>query len=230
MIKENIEKIWERIEFSAKRSGRTKEAIQLVAVTKTVGVEQILETVRCGIQNIGESRIQESLDKYQAIHGPFPSVQWHMIGALQRNKVNHAVELFDLIQSVDSQKLLSAIDRRASELGKVQNCLIEIKVSEEPTKGGLPPEELENILDFSRTMTQVRVLGLMTLAPNFDDRERARPYFAKARKLFEKHFVGTISNPVLSMGMSADFDIAIEEGSTMIRIGSAIFGERPKKI
>lgn len=212
-----------RIDQSCQRVGRRKEEVQLVAVTKTVPAEMITEAVRSGIKEIGESRVQESLDKYQTIHSSFPSLRWHMVGHLQRNKVNRAVELFDCIQSVDSTKLIEAIDRRASELGKIQDCLVEVKVSDEPSKQGLPPEELSHFMQFCSSLKNVRLNGMMILAPYFDNAEQVRPYFKKAKEIYDQFF---IQHPILSMGMSSDFEIAIEEGSNMVRIGTALFGVR----
>lgn len=230
MIEENLNKVLERIEKACQRSQRSKEEIQLVAVTKTVPVESIAEAVRCGVQIIGENKVQESQDKFQNLHASFTFLKWHMLGHLQTNKVNRAVEIFDCIQSVDSIKLIDAINRRASELNKIQDCLVEVKVSEEPTKYGLSPENLKNLLDYCQSLKNIKIQGLMIMAPFFEDVALARPYFTKARKLFEKFFISDpeprVPNPVLSMGMSSDFEIAIEEGSSMVRIGTAIFGSR----
>lgn len=228
MIQENLLKIKERINNACSRSGRNIEEIQLVAVTKNVPEDKILEAVRLGISEIGESRVQESQGKFQFIHRSAPDLKWHLIGHLQSNKVNRAVEFFDLIQSADSEKLLERINRRAQELNKVQECLIEIKISEESAKSGFIPEEIEKILDFSSVLKNVAVKGMMCIAPYFENPEQSRIYFAKGKKIFEKWFKksGNEPNASLSMGMSNDFETAIEEGSTMIRIGTAIFGSR----
>lgn len=242
MLETKLEKIYEKMEKAAIRAGRKKEEIELLAVTKTVPTERIREAIRVGIRLIGESKVQEALDKYPQLHPSFPKLQWHFIGHLQRNKVNRAVELFDCIQSVDSIALLDAIERRASELQKTQEFMIEVKVSEEPTKFGLLPEELEKVMDYCKKLKNVKCVGMMTLAPYFNDSELSRPYFAKAKQLFDKFFSQLTTPhlnplpfrgegesegyPILSMGMSHDFEVAIEEGSTMIRIGTALFGER----
>lgn len=225
MIQEKIRKVWERIEKAANRVCRKKDEITLVAVTKGVPTEKIAEAVRYGIQEIGESKVQESQDKFQTLHASFPRLKWHMIGNLQRNKVNRAVEIFDCIQSVNSERLVEAINRRAEQIEKVQSCLVEVKVSEEPSKLGFTPDALEKMLDFSSRLKNVRIEGLMALAPYFQEPEKTRPYFEKAKKLFDRFF-SRRSQPVLSMGISSDFEIAIEEGSNMVRIGTAIFGER----
>ena len=226
MIRENLARVFERIEKACGRAGRRKEEVHLVAVTKTVPPEKILEAARSGVNQIGENRVQESQDKYQAVQASC-ALKWHMIGRLQRNKVNRAVEIFDMIQSVDSLKLAQAIDRRAGDLGKVEDCLVELKVSEEKTKSGLEEKDLEFFLKGCESLKRLRLLGLMTLAPFFEDPEESRPYFSRARKIFETHFKDN-PNAVLSMGMSGDFEVAIQEGSTMVRIGRAIFGERNK--
>jgi pyridoxal phosphate enzyme (YggS family) len=146
-----------------------------------------------------------------------------MIGHLQTNKVNRAVEIFDMIQSVDSIKLVGAIDRRAAQIGKIQDCLVEVKVSGEEAKTGLAEEEIEPFLESFSSLKNVRLRGLMAIAPYFENAEDARPYFSRAREIFQKYFV---RQPILSMGMSGDFEIAIEEGSSMVRLGNAIFGQR----
>lgn len=230
MIQSNLERLSQRVENACRRSGRKKEEIQIVAVTKMVLLDKIAEAIRCGIHEIGESRVQETQDKFQSLHSSFPSVKWHLIGHLQRNKVNRAVEIFDCIQSVDSERLAEAIDRRASEIGKVQECLVEIKVSEEETKFGLDPDGLEKFLERAEKLKNLTVSGIMAIAPFFENPELARPYFRRAKEIFGKFFIlrpmPYALHPILSMGMSHDFEIAIEEGCNMIRVGSAIFGER----
>ena len=227
-VRENLEKVLERVEKASLRAGRNKKEIRLVAVTKTVSVERILEAIQCGAGEIGESRVQETQDKFSLVRASGLSgvegVKWHMIGRLQTNKVNRAVEIFDMIQSVDSLKLAQAIDRRAGQIQKIQDCLVELKVSEEAAKTGLEASVLESFMEQCAALKAIRLLGLMTIAPYFDDPDAARPYFAKARSLFEKFFPNPGS--ILSMGMSGDFEAAIQEGSTLVRVGTAIFGSR----
>jgi pyridoxal phosphate enzyme (YggS family) len=223
MIVENLAAVRKRLEAACLKSGRSPGSVALMAVTKQVGTEQILEAIRAGVTDIGENRVQEAQSKFPAL----PAVRRHLIGHLQSNKANRAVELFDCIQSVDSAELLRKIDRRAGELGKTQDCLIEIKVSEEPSKAGLAAEGLAPLLEEGRKLKSVRISGLMGIPPFFEDPENARPYFARVRELAEKNFAGS-EKPVLSMGMSHDFEIAVEEGSTMIRVGTALFGARTK--
>lgn len=229
MIEKNVAEVRESINRACRRSGRNYKEIQLIAVTKTVPAERILEAARCGITEIGESRVQESQDKFQAVNQA-ARLKWHMIGSLQTNKANRAVEIFDCIQSLDNLRCAEAVNRRASQLGKTQECLAEIKVSSETTKAGILEEELEDFLGRCRSLEHIRVGGMMVMAPYTDNVEETRPYFARARKIFEKASAdkafSRTGDPVLSMGMSRDFVIAIEEGSTMVRVGQGIFGER----
>ena len=232
MLRENLERVRERMEEARERSGRKAEDIALVLVTKTIPKEAVLEAVSLGIKDIGESRVQEAEAKIGEIGHAAP-LAWHMIGHLQTNKVSRAVEIFDLIQSVDSKKILQAIDRQAGQIGKVQKCLVEIKLADDPAKTGLGEDELEDFCRASKSHKNIEIGGIMMIAPFFNTEENPRPYFARARKIFERLFLEK-SGPwsgrpgaVLSMGMSGDFEAAIEEGSTMVRIGSAIFGVRP---
>ena len=171
MVSENVHKLLERVEKACQSSGRKKEEIEIVAVTKNVAPEKITEAIGCGIKNVGENRVQEAQDKFGPLHRSFPEVQWHMLGHLQKNKVNRALEIFDMVQSVDSLKLLSVIARRAGELGKIQDYLIEIKISEEPSKSGLSPQELKSFLESSSGLKNVRLRGVMAIAPNFEDKQ-----------------------------------------------------------
>ena len=225
MIRANLEAVRERIHLACRRSGRDAKDITLIGVSKKVPQESILEAVSCGLDRFGESYVQEAREKIKGLAGRVAA--WHMIGRLQTNKANRAVEIFDAIQSVDSPGLLGAIDRKAAELKKIQECFIEIKVSEEHTKGGLAETEIESFLKKAGEFKNIRIGGIMTMAPFFDSPEGSRPYFRKARKIFEKWFIDKAgAKPELSMGMSGDFETAIEEGSTMVRIGRAIFGAR----
>ena len=227
MIQKNLEKILEKIERVSERCGRKKQDIRLIAVTKTVPIENITEAIQNGIQDLGESRIQESQNKIHTLQSFAPSIQWHFIGHLQSNKVQKAVEGFNLIQSVDSFHLAKRIHQKAEQLNKIQNCLAEIKISNEPSKSGLPIQELELFLEQAQQLKNIKISGLMCVPPLNSDPNAVRPYFQKARKCYEQFFLNSQENPILSMGMSNDFETAIEEGSTMIRIGSALFGNRP---
>ncbi len=220
MIQANLAAVQKSIERAALRAGRNPKEITLVAVTKKVSAERIAEALSCGVRDIAESYVQEALLKVPQVRAK-SSAQCHMIGHLQTNKVGKAVEIFDVIQSVDSLKLLGFINRKAAELGKIQKCFVEIKVSGENTKTGLPEADLDKFLEEADKYKSVQIGGIMTMAPFFDSQEDARPYFKKARKIFEK-----LGLEHLSMGMSGDYEVAVEEGSTMVRIGRAIFGER----
>ncbi|MBI5573209.1 MAG: YggS family pyridoxal phosphate-dependent enzyme [Elusimicrobia bacterium] len=222
MICNNIKIILERIEKAKNKAGLKKD-IELVAVTKTVSIDKIKEAIDSGIKDIGENRIQEAEKKFKE----FPEtvkIKKHLIGHLQTNKVKKAVELFDLIQSVDSVYLLEEINRQAEKIKKIQECFIEIKISEEETKYGLPPAELESFMEKAVNLKNVKITGIMALAPYFENPEATRPYFKQAYKYFSL-LVTHYPLLYLSMGMTDDFEIAIEEGSNMVRIGTGIFGE-----
>ncbi|MFH1379663.1 MAG: YggS family pyridoxal phosphate-dependent enzyme [bacterium] len=227
MITANLEKISEKISLSAGRIGKCADDITLIAVTKKIEPRYITEAVNFGVKNIGESKVQEALDKKSRIS---EDALWHLIGNLQTNKAKKAVQLFDMIQSVDSVRLAESINKYAEEIDKIQDCLIEIKISDEEAKHGIPVETVDAFLSRAGSWPHMRIRGLMTIAPYFDDREKSRPYFKKMNQLFDacrkKTYADNVTMSVLSMGMSIDFETAIEEGSTMVRIGTAIFGQR----
>jgi len=204
---------------AAMRAGRAPDAARLVAVSKTVGTELVQEAVDAGLRVFGESKVQEAREKIEALAGQ--GLEWHLIGHLQSNKAKAAVGLFDLIHSVDSVSLLEAIDRHAREMGKVQRVLLQVKLSEEESKHGASERELREMAEAAMGLASVRVEGLMTIPPFFDDPEGARPYFRRLQELN-----GPYGFAELSMGMTGDFEVAIEEGATLVRIGTAIFGER----
>lgn len=219
---DHLRRIGERMEKAARHAGRNPKDITLVAVTKTVPLERVLPFIQTGIRHVGENRIQEALEKYAGLAaGGLVRPQFHLIGQLQSNKAKKAVGFFDMIQSLDRFDLAQDINRHAEALGKKQACLVEIKISTEATKSGLPPENLEEFLGQLKGLTSLEIKGLMGIAPAVATAEETRPYFSKLRKLFEKSRL-----EVLSMGMSSDFEIAIEEGSTMVRLGTSLFGSR----
>ncbi|RJQ54126.1 MAG: YggS family pyridoxal phosphate-dependent enzyme [Actinobacteria bacterium] len=224
-IAENIERLRSRIEAAKARSAHPEREVTLVAVTKTVPVDRIEEALEAGVADVGENRVQEALPKVEAI-GPGPV--WHFIGYLQRNKVKQAVSFAGLIQSVDRLELLEEIERRAGAAGKVQDVLIEVNVSGEASKSGVGPAGIEELLDALGPMKHVRVKGLMTMAPLVEDAEKVRPVFRKLAEIFvrlgKERRVG-VEMVHLSMGMTDDFEVAVEEGATMVRIGRAIFAE-----
>lgn len=225
MIKENIAAVQKRIADAASRVGRT-DAITLVAVTKNHPVEYMKEAAAAGITDVGENRVQEALQKLEAF--PENQLKWHLIGHLQTNKAKHAVEHFDLIHSVDSEHLLKAVNKEAAKIGKVQDILLQVNVAREESKFGMEVEEFPAMCELAKSLANVRVQGLMCIAPNFEHVEDVRPIFRIAHALYEdmkpKFLVGQIQ--YLSMGMTHDFEIAIEEGANIVRVGTAIFGAR----
>ncbi len=208
---------------AADRSGRRIEDVRLVAVTKGVDPERIREALALGIVDLGENRIQEALPKIAAL-GPAP--RWHLVGHLQRNKVGRAIEVFALIHSVDSVRLAEEIARRAGVLGRDIPVLLQVNVAGEPGKHGFAPEEVRDAAPRIAGSPGVRVRGLMTIAPLADDPETVRPMFRRLRRLSEEVRAEVSDADELSMGMSQDYEVAIEEGATLIRVGRAIFGGR----
>lgn len=196
----------------------------MVAVTKTATIEQTKEAISAGVRIIGENKVQEAKKKYQILTG---DIEWHLVGHLQTNKVKYAVEIFDLIHSVDSIKLAKEIDKRSLQFGKITNVLVEVNVSGEETKYGIRPEEVELFLGEISKFSGIRIRGLMTIAPIVKNKEEVRPYFKELKELSEKMRNKNIKNvkmDYLSMGMTDDFEVAIEEGANMIRIGRGVFG------
>ena len=225
-IAENLARIQERIQNRALKVGRKPEDITLVAVSKTVEISRIKEAIDAGVTTLGENYVQEAREKISQLG---QEVSWHMIGHLQTNKVKYVVPQFSMIQSVDSLRLAQEISKRALKLGKSIDVLIQVNISGEETKSGVNPEQLLPLLEKIAPLKGIKVKGLMTMPPFFSDPERARPYFRKLWQLREKTLPSlpdSISLTHLSMGMSGDFEVAIEEGATMVRIGTAIFGER----
>ena len=208
--------------FKAIRSALDEEII-LVAVTKNHGVELMREAIDAGANHIGEKRVQEAAEKFQSLNR---EVTRHLIGHLQTNKVKPAVQLFDLIESVDSQHLAAAIDKAAAQIGKVQDILIQVNAAREVQKSGVLLEDLNALISFVDGLKNLRLRGLMMIAPNFSDVEQCRPLFAQMRKLFDELKTARNDFDFLSMGMTHDYKIAVEEGANVVRLGTAIFGER----
>lgn len=224
MIAENLARLKEKIAKKCEKVGRNPNEIRLIAVSKYFGTDAILEANRLGVIDFGENRAQELLLKYEKIGD---KVTWHFIGTLQKNKVKHAVKAAEYIHSVDSIELLEEINKRASLLSKVQKILLEVKTSSEESKSGLTnEEEIFKIAEKAKYYSNINLIGLMTIAPLTDDENLIRKSFRDLRLLKEKMNNARINITELSMGMTSDYEIAIEEGSTMLRIGSAIFGER----
>lgn len=229
-IANNITQIRERIATAAQRAGCNPKDIEPMAVSKTVSVERIREAYDEGIRLFGENRVQEFENKVSRL-GDLPGVRFHMIGHLQTNKAGRAAELFISIESVDSLRLARKLDSAAAQLGKKLPVLIEINIGGETAKSGVAPDstELEELLAEAPTLSHLDFHGLMTVPPYDDDPEQSRSYFRRVRELAEKILsrkLPAIAMDVLSMGMSHDFEIAIEEGATRVRLGTAIFGER----
>ncbi len=224
MIVENLAYLRQKIEESCKRSGRKPDEVKLIAVSKYFGVDAIIEAKNLGLSDFGENRAQELTLKYERLGD---SVIWHFIGTLQKNKVKYAVKAADLIHSVDSLELVEEINHRAENLGKQQKILLEVKTSEEETKSGLETEnEILSLVKRCSELRHIKLKGLMTMAPLTDDTNIIRKSFRDLRNLKDRINNKGYNLTVLSMGMTSDFEIAIEEGATMIRIGSAIFGDR----
>lgn len=230
MVKDNVLTIKKQISVVCSKINRDPNSITIVAVTKGRTVEQIKEAVASGITDIGENRIQEALLKYNALRTmnyELRTIKWHMVGHLQTNKVKEAVKTFDLIQSVDTLRLAQEIDKQAAKINKIQEVLIEIKTSPEATKFGLEPEEAMGVIQEITKLKNIQLKGLMSIAPLVDNPEKARPYFKMLRELRDE--INEITRQrdneqgILSMGMTDDFEIAIEEGSNMVRLGRAIF-------
>ncbi len=220
----NLETVRSRITQAAKRAGRDPEEVTLVAISKTHPAEMIREAVEAGQELFGESRVQEALIKIPSLPG---RLRWHFIGHLQSNKVRKVIPSFELIHGVDSTALARDIDRIAAEMGLHPRVLLEVNVSGEGSKHGFSPEELEASLDELLVLPRVQIEGFMTMAPLAPEAEASRPYFAALRTLRDRLAEKTgIPLDTLSMGMSGDYEVAVEEGATLVRVGSAIFGGR----
>jgi pyridoxal phosphate enzyme (YggS family) len=221
-IRHNLDAVRERIAAAAARAGRRPEDILLIGVSKTVPVERVRLGVEAGLLALGENRVQEAKEKIKVLGRPVP---WHLIGQLQTNKARDALELFDVIHSLDRLELAREIERRAAARGRVVETLLEVNVAAEPSKSGVAPDAVEPTLEAIGGMTHVRVRGLMAVPPIVERAEETRRWFEMLRGLAARHGLKE-----LSMGMSADFEVAIEEGATMVRVGTAIFGARPAPV
>ena len=217
-VRERVAEVRDRIDRAAARAGRDPGSITLVAVTKVFPASAICEAYEAGVRDFGENYVQEFETKVPEVRGLI-GARFHMIGHLQSNKARKAAELFQVIETVDSAKLACRLD----EAGQSLDVMLEVKLSAEQAKSGADPSELPAIIEAIRASKNLRLLGLMTMPPWSDDAEPSRPYFRRLRKLGAQHGL-----PHLSMGMSHDFEVAIEEGATFIRIGTALFGKRKK--
>jgi PLP dependent protein len=232
-IPSRLAAIRDRMESACRRAGRRPTDVTLVAVTKTRTVDEVASALKAGVEDLGENRVQEAEAKYPSLSsletrdGSRP--RFHLVGHLQKNKVKKAVALFDRIHSVDSVELGHKIDSTAEELGKVQPVLVQVDLASEPTKFGLPEKDLLPTLENLTGLPRLRVDGLMVLPPFEPDPESVRPYFRRLRELGAAAFGRGLAGRELSMGMSHDFEVAIEEGATFIRVGTALFGPRASR-
>lgn len=234
LLIENISTIYKRISHAAMRAGKSPEDVRLIAVTKTVDIQTIKEAIDAGLRVFGENRVQEAQNKISDLKFQISNarIEWHLIGSLQKNKAKYAVRLFELIHTIDSIPLAEEVNRQAGKIGKIQKVLVQVKLSEEETKHGVSEEEVPPLIERIDGLSNLTLEGLMTMPPFFEDPEDVRPYFRRLRDLRDGINSSRITHHVLrelSMGMSHDFEVAIEEGATMVRIGRAIFGEREKR-
>ncbi len=226
MLKNNFEAIEEKIQAACRRAGRKREDITLIAVSKTKPVEMLQEAYDLGNRIFGENKVQEIVDKYDALPN---DISWHMIGHLQRNKVKYIIDKVTLIHSVDSLRLAETIEKEAAKKGITADILIEVNAAREDTKFGVLPEMAEELVSDISNLPHIRIKGLMTIAPFVDNPEENRIYFQRLRNLavdIGENKSDNVTMGVLSMGMTNDYEIAIEEGATMIRVGTGLFGAR----
>ena len=221
MLQEQLQQVRERISHACQRRGRDPSSVTLIGVTKTVPADVVGEAIRAGLTDLGENRVQEAQAKRTALTAA-GSVRWHLIGHLQRNKVKQAIELFDVIHSIDSLALASEMDRHAGQRGTRVDVLVQVNVSGGATKFGCAPQEVGPLAHSVTRMAHLRLIGLMTMAPFAEDPEASRPHFRRLRQVRDE----IDASLKLSMGMSGDFEVAIEEGADFVRIGTAIFGQR----
>lgn len=228
-IAENVARVRERMEAAAKRAGRDLGKIRLVAVSKTVGLERIIQAIDAGVDSLGENYVQEAQEKVGALE---KRVSWHFIGHLQSNKARVAARLFDWVHSVDSLKLAEELSRAGKQQNKILPVLLQVNLGKEETKFGAREEEVYRLLERMGSLPGVSIRGLMAMPPFFENPEESRPYFRALRMMAEnvtKRQIPGVFMEELSMGMSNDFEVAIEEGATLVRVGTAVFGPRPPK-
>lgn len=226
MLKENLQQVEERIQKACERAKRSREDVTLIAVSKTKPVSMLEEIYNERIRDFGENKVQELTEKYEKLP---QDIRWHMIGHLQRNKVKYIVDKVHLIHSVDSVRLAQAIEQEAAKKDVIVNILIEVNVAEEDSKFGLNVDEVLPVVEEISLFSHVRIQGLMTIAPYVENPEENRTYFSRLKKLSvdiaEKN-IDNVNVSILSMGMTNDYEVAIEEGATIVRVGTGIFGER----
>ena len=230
MVKENLAQVEANIQAACQRAGRSRDEVTLIAVTKTKPVDMLQEAYDFGSRNFGENKVQEIMDKYDKLP---EDIQWHMIGHLQRNKVKYIVDKVCLIHSVDSYRLAEEINIQAKKRGIVVPVLVEVNIADEQSKFGVRPEETLQLVREISTLDGITVCGLMCIAPYVVDSEENRPFFRKIKALsldIANENIDNVSMDILSMGMTGDYEVAIEEGATMVRVGTGIFGERDYSI
>ena len=227
-IADALKLVHKNIMQSASKAGRNPDLIKLIAVSKTVDIQSIKEAILAGAVILGENRVQEAREKISELKAQLPdiNVQWHMVGSLQKNKAKAAVQLFDLIHSVDSASLADELNRHAVQMNKIQRVLAQVKLSDESTKHGIDEHKIMDLVDKIMELESLALEGLMTIPPFFKNPEEARPYFRRLRDIADKAIKKGYPLKELSMGMSNDYNVAVEEGATMVRIGTFIFGER----
>lgn len=226
MIVENLEEVEKNISEACKRSGRNRKEVTLIAVSKTKPVEDLMQAYNAGIREFGENKVQEMTDKYDKMPR---DIHWHMIGHLQKNKVKYIIDKAELIHGVDSYELAKEISRQAEKHSVTANILIEINIGNEDTKFGIKAEDALEMVDRISDLPLINVKGLMCIAPNVEDPEKNRQYFAKMKQIcvdITSNSRNNINMSILSMGMTGDYQVAIEEGATMVRVGTGIFGVR----
>lgn len=224
-IAANVARVRARIADAARRSGRAPTSVRLVAVTKTVDAARVAEAIAAGVQDLGENYVQEARAKIPATAALTSApICWHLIGHLQSNKAKYSVDLFSLIHSVDNYQLAQELGKHASKRGKILPVLVEVNLARDPERAGIPPSEALSLAEAVATTPGLALQGMMGMAPFGEQAEEARPYFAHLRGLFER--LPETNRVILSMGMTGDFEVAIEEGATLVRIGTALFGQR----
>jgi pyridoxal phosphate enzyme (YggS family) len=226
-LKQRLQQIRQRIRQAAESCNRDADSVRLVTVSKTIAAEIVKEAIDAGVTILGENYVQEARDKFKALV-QYP-VSWHFIGHLQSNKAKYAVRLFDLIHSVDSLKLARELNKQAGKVDKIQQILLQVNISAEATKSGISTDEAPRLIAEISQLKNLSVKGLMTMPPYFYQPEKVQPFFAALRELrdqIKEQSLPNVSLDELSMGMTGDFEVAIKEGATLVRIGTAIFGER----
>lgn len=226
MLKENYDIVSQKVAEACQRVGRKKEEVTIIAVSKTKPLSDVVELSKYGVMDFGENKVQELCSKYEEIEHP---VRWHLIGHLQTNKVKYIVDKVELIHSVDSLKLAAQISKEAVKKDVTVNVLIQVNVAEEETKFGLETQDVMELVQEAAKLPNIRIQGLMTIAPFVADPEENREYFRQLKQLFvdiDKKNIDNVTMKILSMGMTNDYEVAVEEGATMVRVGTGIFGAR----